>query len=968
MRQASLQSDACVAARKLFLGFFVAATVAAWGPSLAHADEVVAEQGQGCLRIVDPDRPVDQPQVACPLKHTSVDANIAGYVGRTTVKQTFTNPTTRKIEAIYVFPMPNDAAVDRMTMIVGERRIVADIKEREEARQAYEAAKSAGHVASLLDQERPNIFTQSLANIEPGATVEIEISFVETLSYENGLFTWNFPMVVGPRYIPGGGSAASPMTTGRDTPRVPDGSRITPPVAPKGSRAGHDIDITVRLDGGSARMAPNQISSELHDIEQSLDAARGSATITLRRKNEIPNRDFVLRYRLGSDEPGPAFLTHRDERGEFFTLVLQPPRRVTPETVVPRELIFVLDTSGSMSGFPIEQAKNVMSRAIDALRPDDTFNLITFAGDTNILWDEPRPATKQNLADAQRFLADRDGGGGTEMMKAIDAALRPSKRITNFCGTKPRVMSDDRGPTDRGPGRMTSDLMKAEELAGLMPDGRSVMIELSSDQIVNWPPPNVRSTWSGVAVNTSRGPVELRNAPVGGDGAGRRNCAVRGTWSWSEDRDRGVLTIESVDWNLPSNASSPERDDAVVEGKQRPMRVVCFMTDGYVGNDMEIIAAVKNFADTTRVFSFGIGNSVNHFLLDEMAREGRGEVEYVSLSANPEAAVARFADRISAPVLADISIDWGGLSVSDVFPTRVPDLFAAKPIIVHGRLTGDARGDIRLRGQTGAGSFEQTISIGALERSGQRDSIASLWARAKVAHLLRSDYEAAQRGDFPAGLKAQIVALGLQFRLLTQFTSFVAVEEMTITRGGQPTTVRVPVEMPAGVSHEGVFGGAPAGGQGGMLFQGGALPTISGVPAPAPIGNKARKLAAPRSETGRVLKEASRDDAVDADAANSRVTEPAAKLDERLRDLANKVEREGREGDLEAGGVSVRNWRIDVTIELYDLGDATREALKNLGFEELAAGNAARVLIGSIDVRKLAALSELESVARVRPV
>ena len=153
----------------------------------------------GALQILDD---TGQPVGACPLKHTHVEADVVGFVGRVTVTQTFHNPLDRKIEAVYVFPLPQNAAVDDMTMTVGDRRVVGQIKPKDEAREIYEAAKEAGHVAGLLDQERPNIFTQSVANIEPGVEVTIEISYVETLKYEDGLFEWVFPMVVGPRYIP----------------------------------------------------------------------------------------------------------------------------------------------------------------------------------------------------------------------------------------------------------------------------------------------------------------------------------------------------------------------------------------------------------------------------------------------------------------------------------------------------------------------------------------------------------------------------------------------------------------------------------------------------------------------------------------------------------------------------------------------------------------------------------------------
>jgi Ca-activated chloride channel family protein len=339
-------------ARRIPGAFAVGLLLAVAAVAAQHTPARAAEKGKpalpgGELRILDAQ---GQAVGACPLKHTDVQADIVGYVGRVTVRQVFHNPTDKKIEAVYVFPLPQDAAVDDMTMQVGERRIVGQIKPREEAREIYEAAKAAGHVASLLDQERPNIFTQSVANIEPGVEVSIEITYVETLKYADGVFEWVFPMVVGPRYIPGGGSAPAPMTPGQDTPQVPDGSKITPPVTPEGTRAGHDISLTVRLDTG---MELRDLTSTLHEVTVETTGP-GRATVSLKNQAEIPNKDFILRYRLAGDEIADAFLVHQDERGRFFTLVLQPPRRVVPDRLVPRELVFVLDSSGSMSNFPIE--------------------------------------------------------------------------------------------------------------------------------------------------------------------------------------------------------------------------------------------------------------------------------------------------------------------------------------------------------------------------------------------------------------------------------------------------------------------------------------------------------------------------------------------------------------------------------------------------------------------------------------
>ena len=803
-----------------------------WGLApypLAFAQLEQATPNSGALKILDSDgRIVD----SCPLKHTDVQASISGFVSRVTVTQEFYNPLDRKIEAIYVFPLPQDAAVDRMTMLVGDRRVVGHIKERGEARQIYEQARAAGHVAGLLDQERPNIFTQSVANIDPGVTVQIEISYVETLKYEDGVFEWTFPMVVGPRYIPGGGSAPAPMTPGNDTPEVPDGSKITPPVAPQRTRAGHDISLRVELDTGGLPIS--NLGSTLHEIDIA-ERENGGRIVTLKNQATIPNRDFILHYGLGQERIGNAFMTYQDERGAFFTLILQPPERVVPEQLMPRELIFVLDTSGSMGGFPIEKAKETMARLIDTMRDGDTFNLITFAGNTRILWNAPRPATKKNRAEAQSFLTRQHGGGGTEMMKAINAALVQTRR-------------------------------------------------------------NRRA-----------------NEPA-------------------------------------------------------PIRVVCFMTDGYVGNDMAIIDAVRKNADTTRVFSFGVGNSVNRFLLDGMAHAGRGEVEYVTLESQAYAAVERFHERILAPVLTDIEIDWADLPVADVYPTAIPDLFSSKPILVHGRLTGPAAGTVTVRGNTGAGRYEQTVPLRSSDADESHDSLASLWARAKVADLMNRDLAALQSEQFPDDLKRQITGLGIEFGLMTQFTSFVAVEEMTITSDGQALTVQVPVEMPQGVSYEGVFGEAQAGffagrsgsaRSGGMRASGGLMP--------------AHKMRAPSTTGGSQLRTlgyvggADEDD----DAAAPRDAEnetPAPKLAPALRGLAEKVAADGRDGNLTLDAIVVKAWRVRVMVTLADLSDETRAALKTAGFEEAGESNTGRILVGSVDVRKLEALAELAAVRWVAPL
>jgi Ca-activated chloride channel family protein len=229
------------------------------------------------------------------------------------------------------------------------------------------------------------------------------------------------------------------------------------------------------------------------------------------------------------------------------------------------------------------------------------------------------------------------------------------------------------------------------------------------------------------------------------------------------------------------------------------------MTDGEVGNDMEILAEVQRHPNA-RVFAFGIGSSVNHFLLDGMARYGRGEVEYVGLQDDGSAAARRFHERVQSPLLTDISIDWGGLAVNSVYPARIPDLFAAKPLVVSGRYASPGSGVIRLRGKMGGRDFTREIRVNLPASQPENAMLATLWARRRVEDLMSQDFGGLQRGGIRDDLKQQITKLGIDYWLMTPFTSFVAVEEKTITEGGIPRRVEVPVEMPEGMSYEGVFG------------------------------------------------------------------------------------------------------------------------------------------------------------------
>jgi len=230
---------------------------------------------------------------------------------------------------------------------------------------------------------------------------------------------------------------------------------------------------------------------------------------------------------------------------------------------------------------------------------------------------------------------------------------------------------------------------------------------------------------------------------------------------------------------------------------QKRQRIVCFMTDGYIGNEHEILGAIDDKLGGTRLFSFGIGSSVNRFLLDRMASVGRGHVTYVLLNDSPEGKVDAFYDRISSPVLTDIELDFGGMEVTDVFPERIPDLFTGAPVKVVGRYKG-AVGPIRLTGRTGAGGYDEELH---LDEQDEGVAIASAWARAKVRHLEEAQYW----GEIEE-VKNEIINVALEYKLLTRYTSFVAYERTVRNHDGSPLRIDQPLATPEGVDFEAVFG------------------------------------------------------------------------------------------------------------------------------------------------------------------
>lgn len=609
---------------------------------------------------------IEQREIPMPLKHTDVRANVSGYIGEVDVTQQFHNPYSSKIEAVYVFPLPHNAAVNDFIMTIGERRIRGIIRERKEAEQIYQDAKRQGYVASLLTEERPNIFSQSVANIEPGQEIDVTINYLHTLSYVDGWYEFVFPMVVGPRFNPPGNSltyqfdqnfakyfgtngvGAVSRGKSRSSGQNAEVSYLSP-----GEKTGHNISLSVNIDAG---VKIEEFECKTHEIVHESSSPE-RLTVSLNPGDSLPNRDFVLRYRVAGDQIKSSLLTHKDERGGYFSFMLYPPKELASLPRQPMEIVFVIDCSGSMDGRPIAQAKTAVERGLGLLRPDDSFQVISFSMNASKFGEKPVEATRTNIKQAIAYVESLNGEGGTVMLEGIKAAL-----------------------------------------------------------------------------------------------------------------------------DFPHD---PER-----------LRFVCFLTDGYIGNEAQILNEIRKRLGPSRIFSFGIGSAVNRFLIEHMGKTGRGAVAF--LGPNDEAAqiMEDFFERISHPALTELHVDWGGMRVAEIFPNQLPDLFVGHPLIVTGRFRGNPNTPIRFSGNAGGEQLHFQVPVTSTTTS-TNSGLASIWARMKIAELAeQSIYEP------NANWASQIKQVALDYSLMSSFTSFIAVDSTHRTAGDEGTAVPVSVPVPEGVKYE----------------------------------------------------------------------------------------------------------------------------------------------------------------------
>lgn len=366
---------------------------------------------------------------AAPLLHTDVRLDVSGPIVRALVVQRFRNPSDEWREGVYVFPLPENAAVDRMRIRIADRLIEGEVQEREQARATYEKAKAEGKRSALVSQQRPNLFTTRVANIGPREEIRVEIEYQHTLDYETragaGHYRLRFPMVVAPRYIPGQPIAdeESGAITGTDT--VPDAAAILPPMLlpDESGPLVNPVSLNVYLDAGAPIDA---VSSPFHRVR--VDTLKPSVRrIRLSEGRTPANRDFVLEWTLaaGAAPHATLFVEPRkaDDARDYALLMLTPPAPEHLGQRLPREVVMIIDTSGSMEGESIEQARAAVALALARLAPEDRFNVIEFNSQARPLFAGAQPATRANRERAVRWVNGLRADGGTEMAAALDLAL-----------------------------------------------------------------------------------------------------------------------------------------------------------------------------------------------------------------------------------------------------------------------------------------------------------------------------------------------------------------------------------------------------------------------------------------------------------------------------------------------------------------------------------------------------------------
>ena len=571
--------------------------------------------------------------------NTNVQLDITGLVARVEITQQFTNSGKFWAEGIYHFPLPPGAAVDRMHIKVGERLLEGEIQEKESARKTYQEAREAGQTATIVEQQRRNQFETRLANIGPGEVIEITISYLQNVSYSDFNFQLRFPMTFTPRWEPGQLSTGGPAGVVAPAPQL----------VPAAGSAGHRLKLHARIVTSIEFAA---IESRYHDVD--IRQVDNGYTVDLLNPDEISDRDFELNWTPAlQSQPSASLTTFNDGESVYAQLMLSPP---LADSIAPqaREMVLIIDTSGSMEGASLNQAKAALLHALESLGSDDHFNLLQFNSDTEQLFEESVPVTSSSVYVARNFITGLHANGGTDMAPALRAAL-----------------------------------------------------------------------------------------------------------------------------NLPKIPHL--------------MRQVVFITDGAVGNEIELLQQVAEDLGDSRMFTVAIGHAPNSWFMRKAAEIGRGSFVHIGKPGEVTERMSALWGRIHLPALTDICVEWG--DAAEFYPEMIPDLYAGEPLWLIARLPSKPT-MIGLCGNLNGQDW--TLNVNGWDAASSatgEDNLAKLWARKKIEAL----EDSLMFGADTELTRLEITGVALDYGLLTRHTSLVAVDK-TLRRGSDESLALtgIPGLLPSG--------------------------------------------------------------------------------------------------------------------------------------------------------------------------
>ena len=600
---------------------------------------------------------------------SNADIHVHGMTARVVLSQQFKNHTDQWQEGIYTFPLPDNAAVNAMRIVIGDRIIEGEIAEKQKARKIYNKAKASGKKASLVEQQRPNMFTNSVANIGPGEEVRVEITYLQAIAFQSGQFSLRLPMTVTPRYMPGkplselsqgdelydsalSRTVQTNTATGwaQNTSEVLDAALISPPQMPPGANqrpGGNTMHIQGTLDLG---MSLRSINSAYHQI--ALSRTGNSYEFSLSDTSVSMTQDFVLNWRpqLGN-EPEAAVFTEAIGDDSYATLMLLPPQAQAGGSATPmhKEQIFIIDTSGSMGGVSIEQARASLSSALNRLNENDWFNIIEFDSNTRLFSPIPVQANIHNLARALRMVNSLQADGGTEMLPALQAAMRHNSSAAH--------------------GRE---------------DGR--------------------------------------------------------------------------------------------------LRQIVFITDGAVGNEQALFAAIHQQLGNSRLFMVGIGSAPNSHFMRKASQFGRGTFTHIGDVNEVSEKMQALFSKLESPAVSNLRIEWpSGIQTED-YPAMLPDLYHGEPLVLSSKISGGlpegSELNVLITGEASHTAWQRELKVSATAKA--HEGTATVWARRKIASLLDQQVMTGKSA------RNEVLPLALEHKLLSPFTSFVAVEKQRSRPAAEP--------------------------------------------------------------------------------------------------------------------------------------------------------------------------------------